>query len=198
MIVSFIDLTNNFSIPVIDNFYSPSELEDIKNELSLLNSVAELKIFKNRGMAEDKKVDLTQKSNSLFLDDLYDNKRNLSKILNINRKLFSKELQAKIIEKNLFYNHMLNVNFDTTLLNFYGETDYYKPHKDLCCFTALTFFKLKEFDGGDLVFPEYDVKVVAKENRVVIFPGFILHGAEEVKSGVRVSMAQFLNYRTDV
>jgi hypothetical protein len=198
MIVSFIDLTNNFSIPVIDNFYSPSELEDIKNELKLLNSVAELKILNNRGMSEDKKDVLIQKSNSLFLDDLYNNKRNLSKILNINRKLFSSELKTKLIEKNLFYNHIFNVTFDTTLINFYKSTDYYKPHIDFTCLTALTFFKLEEFDGGDLVFPEYDVKVVAKENRVVIFPGFILHGAEEVKSGVRVSMAQFLNYRTDV
>ena len=58
----------------------------------------------------------------------------------------------------------------------------------------MTFFSLEEFSGGDLVFPEYDVKINAVENRVVIFPGFVLHGSEEVTSGVRVSMAQFLNY----
>jgi predicted 2-oxoglutarate/Fe(II)-dependent dioxygenase YbiX len=59
----------------------------------------------------------------------------------------------------------------------------------------LTFFSLEEFSGGDLVFPEYDIKVEAVENRLVIFPGFVLHGSEEVTKGTRVSMAQFINYR---
>ena len=193
MDVSFIDLTNNFSIPVIDNFYSISELEDIKNELKLLSAVAELKISLNRGVAINKEGEL-QKSNSLFLDNLYIDRRNLSKILTVNRKLFSKELQTKLVEKNLFYTHVFNVTYDSTLINFYKATDYYKPHVDHTCFTALTFFSLEEFSGGDLVFPEYYIKVEAVENRSVIFPGFVLHGSEEVRSGVRVSMAQFLNY----
>jgi predicted 2-oxoglutarate/Fe(II)-dependent dioxygenase YbiX len=196
MIVSFLDLPNNCSIAVIDNFYSETELKEIKDELSLLSSVAELKIFSNNS-AIDEKNNLLQKSNSFFLDALYQDKRNLSKILNINRKLFSEELKTKLINKNLFYSHIFNVNFDTTLLNFYGPTDYYKPHKDSSCFTALTFFALKEFNGGDLVFSEYGIKIGAVENRMVIFPGFVLHGSEDVTKGIRVSMAQFLNYTLD-
>lgn len=196
MVVSFIDLPNNSLISVIDNFYSPSELEDIKNELKLLSAVADLKIFKNDGVAVDENGKLRQKSNSLFLDNLYIDKRNLSKILTINRKLFSEEVRTKLIEKSLFYEHIFYSDFDTTLLNFYGPTDYYQPHRDISCFTALTFFKLEEFSGGNLVFPEYDIKVEAVENRLVIFPGFVLHGSEEVTKGIRVSMAQFINYRT--
>jgi len=195
MDVSFIDLPNNFSIPVIDNFYSESELEDIKNELKLLSAVADLKIFKNDGVAVDENGKLRQKSNSLFLDKFYRGKRDLSKILTLNRKLFSSELQTKLIEKNLFYEHIFYSDFDTTLLNFYGPTDYYQPHKDTSCFTALTFFKLEEFSGGNLVFPEYEIEIEAVENRLVIFPGFVLHGSEEVTKGIRVSMAQFINYR---
>ena len=194
MDVSFIDIANNFSIAIVDNFYSEAELKEIKDELKLLSAVAELKVLVNKP-AKDEEDSPKQKSNSFFLDILYNNKRDLSKILTLNRKLFSSKLQAKLIEKNLFYNHIFNVTFDTTLLNFYGPTDYYKPHKDDSCFTALTFFNLEEFSGGDLVFPEYNIKVAAIENRVVIFPGFVLHGSEEVINGVRVSMAQFLNYR---
>ena len=195
MDVSFIDLTNNFSIPVIDNFYSVSELESIKNELKLLSAVADLKIIGNHGIAKYENGDLKQKSSSLFIDGLYTDKRNLSKILTINRKLFiDTELKTKLVEKNLFYAHIPKITYDATLINFYRPTDYYKPHGDFSCITALTFFSLEEFSGGDLVFPEYDVKINAVENRVVIFPGFVLHGSEEVTSGVRVSMAQFLNY----
>ena len=197
MVVSFLDLPNNFLIPVIDDFYSVSELKEIKDELKLLSALAELKVFTNKA-AKDKEDNSKQKSNSFFLDDLYVDKRDLSKVLNINRKLFSSELKTKLVEKNLFYEHIFHSDFDTTLLNFYGPTDYYRPHKDASCFTALTFFRLEEFSGGDLVFPEYGVKVTPTENRVVIFPGFVLHGSEEVTSGIRVSMAQFLNYRTDL
>jgi hypothetical protein len=194
MVVSFLDLPNNFSIAIVDNFYSETELKEIKDELKLLSAVAELKVFVNKP-AKDEEDNPKQKSNSFFLDDFYSNKRELSKVLNANRKLFSEELRTKLIEKNLFYDHVFNVNHDTTLLNFYKPTDYYKPHKDISCFTALTFFTLEEFYGGDLVFPEYDIKVSAIENRVVIFPGFVVHGSEDVTKGIRVSMAQFLNYR---
>lgn len=194
MVVSFLDLPNNFSIAIVDNFYSETELKEIKDELKLLSAVAELKVFVNKA-AKDEEDNSKQKSNSFFLDDLYSNKRDLSKVLNANRKLFSEELRTKLIEKNLFYDHIFNVNLDTTLLNFYKPTDYYKPHKDNSCFTALTFFTLEEFYGGDLVFPEYNIKVGAVENRMVIFPGFVVHGSEDVTKGIRVSMAQFLNYR---
>jgi len=195
MVVSFIDLPNNFSLPIIDDFYSEIELNEIKNDLKLLSAVAELKVFVNE-VAKDEENNSKQKSNSLFLDDLYAGKRDLSKILNINRKLFTDtELKIKLVEKNLFYDHIFNSDFDTTLLNFYGPTDYYKPHKDTSCFTALTFFKLEEFSGGNLLFPEYEIEIEAVENRLVIFPGFVLHGSEEVTKGIRVSMAQFINYR---
>ena len=194
MVVSFLDLPNNFSIAIVDNFYSETELKEIKDELKLLSAVAELKVFVNKP-AKDEEDNPKQKSNSFFLDDFYSNKRELSKVLNANRKLFSEELRTKLVEKTLFYDHVFNVNHDTTLLNFYKPTDYYKPHKDISCFTALTFFTLEEFYGGDLVFPEYNIKVNAVENRVVIFPGFVVHGSEDVTKGIRVSMAQFLNYR---
>jgi hypothetical protein len=194
MVVSFIDLPNNSSIPIVDNFYSEIELKEIKDELKLLSAVAELKVFVNKA-AKDEEDNSKQKSNSFFLEDLYDGKRDLSKILKINRKLFSEEVRAKLIEKSLFYEHIFYSNIDTTLLNFYEPTDYYKPHRDTSCFTALTFFKLEDFSGGNLVFPEYEIEIEAVENRLVIFPGFVLHGSEEVTKGIRVSMAQFINYR---
>ena len=188
-------MSNISPILIIDNFYSETELKEIKNELKLLSAVAELKIFVNTSPAADEQGNIKQKSNSLFLDDLYAGKSDLSKILNINRKLFSEEVRTKLVEKNLFYDHIFYSDFDVTLLNFYGPTDYYKPHRDATCFTALTFFKLEEFSGGNLVFPEYEIKIEAVENRLVIFPGFVLHGSEEVTKGIRVSMAQFINYK---
>ena len=64
MVVSFIDLSNNFSIAVVDNFYSVSELEEIQSELKLLSAVAELKVFVNTEPAKDEQGNLKQKNNS--------------------------------------------------------------------------------------------------------------------------------------
>jgi predicted 2-oxoglutarate/Fe(II)-dependent dioxygenase YbiX len=194
MVVSFLDLPNNFSIAIVDNFYSVSELKEIKDELKLLSAVAELKVFGNKA-ATDQEGNPKQKSNSILLDNLYDGKRDTSKILSLNRKLFSSELKTKLTIKSLFYEHIFHSTFDATLLNFYGPTDYYKPHTDYTCFTALTFFNLGKFNGGNLVFPEYEIEIEPIENRLVVFPGFALHGSEEVTKGIRVSMAQFLNYK---
>ena len=113
MVVSFIDLPNNSSIPIIDNFYSETELKEIKDELKLLSAVAELKVFVNKA-AKDEEDNSKQKSNSFFLEDLYDGKRDLSKVLKINRKLFSEEVRAKLIEKSLFYEHIFYSNLDMT------------------------------------------------------------------------------------
>ena len=194
MEVFFVETKNNCPVAIIDNFYSSEELQDIKQELVSLYEISKLNIFKNTGAAKDDNGDVKQKSNSLFLDDLFATDRNLSKILIANRKLFScTQLQEVLLQKSLFYTHIYNSNKDTTLINFYSPDDFYKEHKDATCFTALTFFTLHPFEGGDFLFTEHGIRIQPLENRVVIFPGFMYHKAEEVKSGVRVSMAQFIN-----
>jgi len=197
MLISFFETINNCPIAVVDNFYDVKELEQINNELYLLYGVGKLNIFNNSYVAKNKEDEVYQKSISFFLDVAYNNNRDASNILKINRKLFlNEELKESLLNKNLFFKHIFTDNCDSTLLNFYRVGDYYKAHKDFCCFTAITFFKLEDFLGGNLVFPEYDVAIEAVENRMVIFPGFMLHTAEEVKCGVRVSMAQFVSYNT--
>jgi len=194
MNISFFNTKNSCFIAVIDNFYSPTELADIKQELLSLHEISKLKIYTNNSVSVDDEGNPKQKSSSLFLDGLFTKDRTLSKILSINRKIFtSEELKNKLLEKSLFYNYIYNSNKDSTLVNFYEQTNSYGAHKDSTCFTILSFFELKPFIGGDLLFPEYNIKIKSLENRMVIFPGFLIHAAEEVKSGTRVSMAQFIN-----
>lgn len=195
MKINFIETKNKCSVAIIDNFYNETELKQIKEELLSLFEVSKLQIYNNGGVSRDEKTnEKLQKSDSLFLDELFVSDRSRSKILTANRKLFlDKKLKEKLTEQNLFYNLIYESNRDSTLVNFYKKNDFYKTHKDNTCFTVLTFFELTPFVGGNLVFPEFKIKIEPLENRTVIFPGFLLHTAEEVKSGVRVSMAQFIN-----
>jgi hypothetical protein len=194
MEVFFVETKNNCPVAIVDKFYSSEELRLAKEELTSLYEVSKLGIFENTGVAKDDDGNARQKSNSLFLDDLFAKDRSLSKILSVNRKLFScVQLQEVLLQKSLFYNYIYNSNKDNTLINFYTLNDFYKEHKDRTCFTALTFFKLQDFEGGDLLFTEHNIRIQPLENRIVIFPGFMYHKAEEVRNGVRVSMAQFIN-----
>ena len=194
MDIVFIETKNNCPIAVIDNFYTPIELADIKQELVALYEICKLKIYTNYSVSVDDEGKPKQKSKSIFLDDLFIKDRTLSKILSINRKLFtSEELKNKLLERSLFYNFIYESNKDSTLINFYEGTDFYQPHKDVACFTVLSFFEMYPFFGGDFVITDYDIKIKSLENRIVIFPSFLLHAAEEIESGVRVSMAQLIN-----
>ena len=191
--IDFVELKNGV-FPVIDNFYTAEELTEIKRELYSLYEITKLGIHANDSVSLDKDKNPRQKSSSLFLDDLYKDKRNLSKILNLNRKLFNEDLLKKLINRSMIYSYLESCNVDYTLINFYKTDDYYNEHVDEFCLTALTFFELEKFYGGELYFPEHNVTIEAVDNRVVVFPGFMLHAAKKVTQGVRVSMAQFLRY----
>jgi hypothetical protein len=194
MNIDFIETKNNCPIVIVDNFYELSEVKLIKEELISLHEVSKLGIHTNYDVDKDEDGIPKQKSNSLFLDDVFIRDRSLSKILSINKKLFTnEELKQVLLEKSLFFNYIYESNKDTTLVNFYSVGGFYKKHKDATCFTALSFFELEPFLGGDLLFPDYAVKIPSLEGRMVIFPGFLPHTAEEITSGVRVSMSQFIN-----
>jgi hypothetical protein len=192
-LINFVELKNGV-FPVIDNFYTAEELTEIKCELHSLYEITKLGIYTNDSVSLDENKNAKQKSSSLFLDDLYKDKRGLSKILNLNRKLFNESLLKKLINRSMIYLYLKNCNVDYTLINFYKADDYYNEHADEFCLTALTFFELEKFYGGELYFPEHDITIEAVDNRTVIFPGFMLHAAKKVTQGVRVSMAQFLKY----
>jgi len=196
MNISFVETTANCPIAVVDNFFTELELYSIKEELKSLYEISKLKIYTNENSAVDENGNIVQKSHSLFVDELFIKNRSLSKILTTNKKIFlENELKKTLLAKNLFFSHIYSSTRDSTLVNFYLPTGYYQAHKDETCYTALSFFSLEPFSGGALVFPEYNIKIAPYDNRMVIFPGFLIHMAEEVKSGIRVSMAQFIGYK---
>jgi Rps23 Pro-64 3,4-dihydroxylase Tpa1-like proline 4-hydroxylase len=196
MQISFVETKDSCFISVIDNIFSQQELVEIKKELTSLYEPAKNPIYSGKDtVATDSEGTSKRKSNSLFLDIYFENRREDSRILNINRKIFfDKFLIEALINKSMLYRHITNCTKDHTLINFYSANDYYDCHKDSSCFTALSFFELEPFTGGNLIFPEFNLTITSNENRMVIFPGFLEHGSTKVEKGVRVSMAQFINY----
>lgn len=98
------------------------------------------------------------------LNEIYKERDNLTKI-DINLKLF------------------FQTNYDSTLLSYYEDQDYYHPHVDKASYTYVFWlYKTpKRFSGGDLTFPELNYKVTAKSNMAVLFPSWIDHEVDKIE-----------------
>jgi hypothetical protein len=74
-------------------------------------------------------------------------------------------------------------DWDSKLMQYYiNDGDEYDAHTDVSQFTAILFFneEPKNFEGGDLEFPDYNVKVPFKNNCGIIFPGGARHKVHPV------------------
>ena len=185
----------NLTYLVVDDLYEPVELLQIKTELNELLAYAQS--AEQTRSANDEKGVPAKTGTGLFLDRHYDD-RTKSVILNLNRKLFCKEIVDSGAKLSQYFYTIGACTNDTTLVNFYGANEEYKRHRDFSCLTAVTFFSLGEIEGGDFEFPEVNAVVPFKENRMVIFPGCAEHAAKQTQAkagNYRVSMSQFLNYR---
>ena len=165
----------------IENLYTEEELYLIADELIFLNHKSKLEDPEFTGSAEDSSGNALKENRGLFLDDLY-KRREISNILSVNRKIFKKEYLEAYASLSFGYKSILECNHDATLISYYENGGYYKPHKDTASHTALTWFfeTPKRFEGGDLFFPEYDEKIEIQQNMVVIFPSFVSYLSKKI------------------
>jgi Rps23 Pro-64 3,4-dihydroxylase Tpa1-like proline 4-hydroxylase len=168
---------------VIDDFYTKDEQIDIWKELDFLTYDRKLMPPEETGTAHDLDTGEVLKQNSaLFLDGIYA-RRNLSNILTLNRKLFSEEVTSNFDGMDNCFKYIHHTNYDSTLISYYEEKDYYKAHTDSSILTYLYWChkEPKKFEGGDLILPELGEGITYKNNRLVIFPSWRLHEVTPIK-----------------
>ena len=172
---------------IIDNFYNPEELELIWEELNFYTKPGKLLEAKDYGGV----VGYTN-AKALMLDSVYkdysnndgNNYRNLSNILTVNKKLFTSgvlDTFAGIHDCCCIANQS---NSDTTKVRYYHNGEGYDPHTDKGFqFLAFSYYykEPKKFTGGQLYFPKYDYEISCDNNSMIIFPGWVEHGVQEVK-----------------
>lgn len=184
------------SYVIIDNFFDDFEAIAIRQEcLDLQN---ELKSPKEVFSATDNGIPL-KTSKGLFLHNFFKAELH-SAILTFYRKLFCDDIYKEIEKEDVNFRHLRYSTKDTTLLNIYKNNEEYNAHTDNSVLTAITMFKIGEFTGGELVFPDFDEVVEFKENRLVLFPGCLLHKANPIKSendGMRITIVKFISYKED-
>lgn len=193
------DKDKPFPYLLIRNFYDEEELRGIWEELKFFT-------YKNKLLSPSKTGQtnpLAKKNSGLFLDQVFSDRR-YSNILRANRKLFTSQIMKIYADLHFTYENIMQANFDTTLISYYEDTSYYKPHHDQAAITALTWFfkEPKAFTGGDLIFTKFNETIEIENNMLLIFPSVVTHEVTPVQMGSnntkfsglgRYCMSQFLN-----
>ena len=170
--------TNPFPHAIFRNFYNHRELNLIWEELNFYTKPNKLLDVK-----EYKGVVGSTNARAIILDDVYENHRSISNILTVNRKIFYEETLEVFSNISDCCSLARDCNWDTTKVRYYHNGEYYKPHIDKAMpFLAFSYFhkQPKRFTGGELTFPKYDYSFDCDNNSLIIFPGWVEHGVNEV------------------
>jgi Rps23 Pro-64 3,4-dihydroxylase Tpa1-like proline 4-hydroxylase len=171
----------NLPVVIINDFYSDTACELIWQELCFLNNDQKMSGPEKTGTAFDKITNIPLKQNlGIMLDEIYAD-RKVSNILKENRKIFQKDIVDHLVDYHVFFRYLINSTMDNTVVQYYENSNFYKPHTDFATITAISWFyeRPKKFQGGRLFF-EDDSVVDCNYNRMIIFPSVLFHSVEEI------------------
>ena len=182
----------NLSYFIIENFFTENELVEVNKEIKDLKRFAQTA---EKTFTAKKDDTLLKTGSGLFLDEIYNNNREASPILQGNRKIFDDEIVFAAEDFDAVFGFLKYATQDATLLNYYASGEEYKGHRDHCRISAVTFLGEGSFSGGEFIFPDQNIVIEAKYNTTVVFPSCVMHKARPtLGQGTRVTMAQFISY----
>lgn len=177
---------------IIKNFYNQDDILDIHEELERISPF--LKSPEETGSASSVGGRPKKGNKGTFLDELYGGNRHESIILKLNRKIFNLETKYELGKAHWFFKYIEQTSYDSTLVSYYKQGDYYNEHKDESFITAIyyTWKEPKNFEGGDLYFGDFRVPI--ENNCLLIFPSVVEHRVTEVTRGEgRWAISQFIS-----
>lgn len=173
--------TEHFGYVIVDDYYHKNEQREVWKELEYLTSPRILLSAEHTGSATHN-GNVLKKNGGIFLDHFY-RERSCSNILSLNKKIYNDEIDKVFIPLHP-YNEVSNyIKYDLTLVSYYENSNYYLSHMDLAQFTALIWFfkEPKRFSGGEFKFSNYDDVIELKNNRMILFPSWVMHEVSEVQ-----------------
>ena len=176
-----------FEFLVIDNFLDEQQNVGVWNELNFIIDNKFLNTTPSTstdGSARDPDTGETLvQRHSLFLEDFLVNHRKTSKIYQAIKNNFLHSNLHEQYPKSTLIKYLPNTNRDSTLLSFFKNGDYYKSHNDNCVITAILYLiPDNSYEGGDIIFPQFDLEHKPLNNQLIIFPSCIEHEVTVLKS----------------
>jgi Rps23 Pro-64 3,4-dihydroxylase Tpa1-like proline 4-hydroxylase len=170
-----------FSYILIDNFLDEESYKEVFTEI--ISLIPNLRSPAETGSSRDNNR-YRKRGLGIFIDDIFQDNRNNSSILtNYEKKLSSVDIVKEMLNHDWFFKtYYFSTNRDTTLLQSYGDGDFYNAHTDASNVTLIGLYhkKPKAYSGGELIFPTYDIKFDLVDNQVLLFPSQIPHQVLEI------------------
>ena len=119
----------------------------------------------------------TEEQEERIWKELDEYQSNLMRVEDERNRCWYKVLASKLpIELKTIVDNNL-VPDESSFLSYYEDGDYFKPHEDKCKITILNWMykEPKRFEGGELVFTDYNKTIQLESNKAIIFPGKIKH-----------------------
>jgi hypothetical protein len=181
----------------IENYYTEEELKLLWTDIDLLTVANQLLSPKQNFSAVDSDNKPLKNNMGANIDALFPD-RNQSRILKVNRKIFT--LSDDLVKTHKYFRFLKYSNMDATKIAYYEEGEHYKKHFDHAAITAVTihYKEPKAFTGGELVFEDGELVIPCENNTAIIFPSILYHEVKDImmleqKSGYgRYSLIQFI------
>ena len=163
-----------------ENCFNDSDLNLIFDELNFLNNPL---IFEGpeetRSAIDDEGIQ--KKNMGVWISDFYTNPHK-SSLWRMTRNFMENSVDEY---RNLHFSNRVieNTNFSKSLLSYYEDNDYYKPHTDQSAITILFWFfkEPKRFEGGDLFFSDTNELIKVKNNSMIMFPSWAYHSVTKIR-----------------
>lgn len=195
------------SYMTFENIYDEEELELIWQEAKFLCHERKLLDPDETGTARDSDNKPIKKNKGICIDNVYCD-RNISNYLKLYKKGMNSIFRDKdnLIKVDFNLKLFFNTKFDSTLMSYYENQDYYDTHFDNACYTYVfwLFKEPKKFSGGNLSFPEINQSINIKSNMAVLFPSWTDHKVDKIqmhdtiesyKCNGRFAFSTFFNLR---
>ena len=188
-----------FPFIVIDNWYTPNEEKAVWKELDHYCSTPKDNIDRaeNTVVAKDKDGNSKSRAYRFYLSSVYTEKsQHFSPIINCMYKQRTPAFHNVMKECMPYARSFLSSNSDSSLISYYEDQDYYKPHHDTMMWTNLIWMvrEPRKFKGGDFKLDEPNIEVKLKNNRAVFFPSCYLHSVSPIKFDTKPDEIGFGRY----
>jgi|TARA_E500000318_G_scaffold924_1_gene1224 Rps23 Pro-64 3,4-dihydroxylase Tpa1-like proline 4-hydroxylase len=176
-----------FPFLVIDNWYDKETEKSIWSELDFLSTKNKQEQLRAENTIVARNEDGTSKSKAYrwYLESIYTEEgRTYSTIMQKTDLFRTPEFHEIIQHITPQCRSFLGSDFDTTIISYYENNDYYKAHYDKFQWTSLIWFyrEPKKFKGGNLKFTEPNYEIKVKHNRLLMFPCYYLHEVLPIKT----------------
>ena len=189
MNAQIIKLGEGYYFLKIKDLMTSNQMSEIWEEINFLSFRSKLQ--QDTSTARDLEGNLKSNKLGVWLDNIY-SERKFSNYFKYYKKWLTDETKTNLYKTTLSWRELDSCGLDNTLLSYYENKVFYSEHIDDSRFTQLfwTFKQPKKFEGGELIFTDFNYQIDIEDNLMILFPSWFFHKVKTVYLNEKTSEDQ--------